>query len=173
MCGFVGFLGCKNFSDKKNIFSLLKIMNNTLIHRGPNSEGYWSHEESQIFFGHRRLSIIDLSPSGNQPMESQSSEFTIIFNGEIYNHLELRDELAEFKPGILWRGNSDTETILASIDFFGIEKTLKKLVGMFSFALWSKKTKTLTLARDRLGEKPLYYGWQGSGLAETFCLVLN
>lgn len=168
MCGFAGFLGAKNIRNKHLVHSILKKMNDRLIHRGPDSEGYWCNFDSEIFMSHRRLSIVDLSFSGTQPMISKSSEFTIVFNGEIYNHLEIRQEIKKINPGISWKGTSDTETLLASLDFFGIENTLKRLTGMFSFALWSNKTKTLTLARDRIGEKPLYYGWQGSGMARSF-----
>ena len=152
MCGLVGFLGGVAGSD--NV--LLRSMSDTLIHRGPDDGGYWSDDELKFGLAHRRLSIIDLSPAGHQPMHSPSSRFVIAFNGEIYNHLDLRREL----HGQIWRGHSDTETLLAGFEAWGIEATLKKSVGMFAIALWDRKERVLTLARDRMGEKPLYYGFQ-------------
>jgi asparagine synthase (glutamine-hydrolysing) len=137
-------------------------MADTLHHRGPDDGGAWVDDAAGIALGHRRLSILDLSPAGHQPMASSCGRFVIAFNGEIYNHLELR---ARFE-GQQWRGHSDTETLLACFETWGIEKTLESAVGMFAIALWDRETRTLTLARDRMGEKPLYYGWQGEG--DTF-----
>lgn len=131
-------------------------MSATLIHRGPDDGGVWLDCEAGIALSHRRLSIQDISPAGHQPMKSPSARFMIVFNGEIYNHLAIRKELASFEP---WRGHSDTETILAGFESWGIEATLKKTIGMFALAVWDKAERTLTLARDRMGEKPLYYGW--------------
>jgi asparagine synthase (glutamine-hydrolysing) len=127
----------------------------TLVHRGPDDAGVWVDTEAGLALGHQRLSILDLSPAGHQPMLSASGCNVIAFNGEIYNHLALRAELR----GTLWRGHSDTETLLAAIEAWGIEATLKRCEGMFAFALWDTANRTLTLARDRFGEKPLYYGW--------------
>ena len=166
MCGLVGFLGgvAGEGSDK----ALLRRMSDTLIHRGPDDGGTWFDSEQQIGFGHRRLAIVDLSPAGHQPMVSASGRFVIAFNGEIYNHLGIRTELEELGQAPTWRGHSDTETLLAGIEAWGVEATLKKSIGMFAIALWDRQTRTLTLARDRMGEKPLYYGWQGSSIERVF-----
>lgn len=137
-------------------------MANTLIHRGPDDVGVWVDADAGIALGHRRLAILDLSPAGHQPMVSTSGRYVIAFNGEIYNHLELRKALSKLGAGgtaPAWRGHSDTETLLAAFEAWGIEKTLTSCVGMFALALWDRATRTLTLARDRMGEKPLYYGW--------------
>jgi asparagine synthase (glutamine-hydrolysing) len=130
-------------------------MTDALTHRGPDDVGVWADDEVGLALGHRRLSVVDLSPTGHQPMLSACGRHVIAFNGEIYNHLALRAEL----HGTLWRGHSDTETLLAAIEAMGIEATLRRCEGMFAFALWDRQTHTLTLARDRFGEKPLYYGW--------------
>ena len=122
---------------------------------------------SGIALAHRRLSVVDLSPAGAQPMHSVCGRYVLVFNGEIYNHLELRQQIADF----LWRGYSDTETLLACFNAWGVEQTLQRSIGMFALALWDKKMHTLTLARDRLGEKPLYYGWQGTGTNSSFYSV--
>ena len=135
-------------------------MADAITHRGPDDSGVWVDGVAGVALAHRRLAILDLSPTGHQPMLSVSGRFVMVFNGEIYNHLELREELA----GQIWRGHSDTETLLAAFERWGFEATLKKCVGMFAIALWDRESRTLTLTRDRLGEKPLYYGWQG----ETF-----
>jgi asparagine synthase (glutamine-hydrolysing) len=156
MCGICGFFS-KSSSSYNNI---IDNMSNALLHRGPDNKGTWRDEKFGLFLGHQRLSILDLSNNGNQPMVSKSNRFIIIFNGEIYNHLKLREEVVLKNSSFIWRGGSDTETLLASIENWGIEKTLKKIVGMFAFAIWDKKERCLTLARDRIGEKPLYYGWQ-------------
>jgi len=128
-------------------------------HRGPDDSGAWTDTQDGIALGHQRLSIVDLSPAGHQPMVSANGRFVLIFNGEIYNHLELRGLLRSFRNDEEWRGNSDTETLLAGFEEWGIELTLKKTVGMFAIALWDREEKVLKLARDRLGEKPLFYGW--------------
>lgn len=138
-----------------------QTMANSIIHRGPDDAGEWFDPEAGIALAHRRLSIVDLSPAGHQPMTSASGRYVIAFNGEIYNHLELRLDLEAFGAAPAWRGHSDTETLLAALVGWGIEDTLKRCVGMFAFALWDRESRTLTLARDRMGEKPLYYGWQG------------
>ena len=161
MCGLAGFLGS---DSQRHDASLLKKMTDTLTHRGPDDAGYWHEPEQLINLGHRRLSIVDLSPAGHQPMSSPSSRYVIAFNGEIYNHHELREQLDKslsINDSIKWRGHSDTETLLAGFEFWGIQETIEKAVGMFAMAVWDKQTQTLTLLRDRLGEKPLYYGWQG------------
>jgi asparagine synthase (glutamine-hydrolysing) len=172
MCGFTGYLSA---SIPPNVLGLLQHMGDTLAHRGPDDSGIWHDNQAGIGLVHRRLSIIDLSPAGHQPMLSGSGRYVFAFNGEIYNHLCLREELDKStsspslsKGGINWRGHSDTETLLAGFDAWGIEATVKKAIGMFAFAVWDKQTRQLTLGRDRLGEKPLYYGWQGQGEQEVF-----
>lgn len=156
MCGIAGFWYPKGVSDTH---SKLRKMGNAIARRGPDGWGCWADEDCGVGFVHRRLAVIDLSKQGHQPMISASERYVITYNGEIYNHLELRDDLKGN-----WRGHSDTEIILEAIQQWGIEKSLKKFVGMFAFSLWDKQTRTLTLARDRLGEKPLYYGWQNGVL---------
>lgn len=167
MCGIAGILGGGN---SQNLAQSLVVMSASLIHRGPDDCGEWVDADAGIGLGHRRLSIVDVSSAGHQPMTSASGRFVIAFNGEIYNHLELRrvlEALGEFsstdsasEQKATWRGHSDTETLLAGIEVWGLEETLKKSIGMFAIALWDRQTCTLTLARDRMGEKPLYYGWQ-------------
>ena len=136
-------------------------MTSALIHRGPDDEGVWTDRQVGLALGHRRLSILDLSPAGHQPMSSQSGRFVITFNGEIYNHLIIRRELQQSEAAYAWRGHSDTETLLAAIEVWGLPETLRRCVGMFALALWDRQERSLTLARDRCGEKPLYYGRQG------------
>ncbi len=131
-------------------------MRDAVRHRGPDDEGEWVDLSAGVALGHRRLSIVDLSAAGHQPMMSPSGRFVLVFNGEIYNHLELRESLADS-----WRGHSDTETLLAGIESWGLEATLRRVVGMFALAVWDRSTRSLSLARDRMGEKPLYYGRQG------------
>ncbi len=134
-----------------------------IAHRGPDDEGVWVDPEAGVGLGHRRLSIVDLSPSGHQPMHSADGRLVLSFNGEIYNHAELRTELdaSGAAPKSGWRGHSDTETLIQAIAAWGLEPTLAKAVGMFAFGLWDRKARTLRLVRDRFGEKPLYYGWVG------------
>ena len=135
---------------------------NPIHHRGPDDGGMWLDEQQGVALGHRRLSILDLSPAGHQPMHSACRRFVIVFNGEVYNHLELRNQLEKSNqmPNGGWHGHSDTETLLAYLAAWDIEKMLQATVGMFALAVWDKQEKSLTLARDRIGEKPLYYGWQ-------------
>lgn len=161
MCGINGFFNAKSLSLNSPAISL---MNKALTHRGPDAEGSWQDDSANLVIGHRRLAIQDLSPQGAQPMHSVSSRFVIAFNGEIYNHLILREELSNQGLNPNWRGHSDTETLLACFSAWGVSNTLKKLVGMFAIALWDREKRLLTLARDRLGEKPLYWGWQGESL---------
>ena len=161
MCGIAGFIA--NSQNKLELKSIAKKMVDMIGHRGPDDTGIWVDESSQVVFGHKRLSILDLSMAGHQPMHSKCCRYSIVFNGEIYNHNHIRNKLQEVNEQLLeWNGHSDTETLLAAFESWGIEKTLNECVGMFAFALWDKEAGTLTLARDRLGEKPLYYGWQGN-----------
>jgi asparagine synthase (glutamine-hydrolysing) len=148
--------------------AVAKRMADAITHRGPDDAGTWADADAGIAFGHRRLSIVDLSPAGHQPMVSGGGRYVIAFNGEIYNHLSLRDELQSVGAAPAWRGHSDTETLLAGFEAWGIEATLQKTVGMFAIALWDRQDQVLTLARDRFGEKPLYYGWAGQGEAAAF-----
>ena len=168
MCGLVGFLGILDNSQELTANqATLRRMGNAILHRGPDDAGYWCDIKQNIGLGHRRLSIVDLSPAGHQPMHSTSERYVLVFNGEIYNHLDLRIEL-EKSGDIAWRGHSDTETLLAGFLVWGIQGTLERSIGMFAIAVWDRQTHTLTLARDRLGEKPLYYGWQGSDSSAVF-----
>jgi asparagine synthase (glutamine-hydrolysing) len=155
MCGIAGVLGGRRVDHVT-----VERMTRSLAHRGPDDEGVWIDVDAGIGLGHRRLSIVDLSPAGHQPMHSPSGRFVITANGEIYNHADLRAELLAAGHEVAWRGHSDIETLLAGFDAWGIKPTLQRASGMFAFALWDKQGRTLTLARDRLGEKPLYYGRQ-------------
>ncbi len=160
MCGITGFIHPGTGSDDLSL--RVTAMLKPIHHRGPDDEGTWFDVQHGIALGHRRLSILDLSPAGHQPMASACGRFVVVFNGEIYNHLDLRKLLKESGQLAMggWRGHSDTETLLACFTVWGINKTLQSTVGMFALALWDKQEKQLTLARDRIGEKPLYYGWQ-------------
>ncbi|MCW2820200.1 MAG: asparagine synthase, glutamine-hydrolyzing [Marmoricola sp.] len=164
MCGIIGFLGATSDTDA----SVLMSMANAIRHRGPDDEGYWRDQQKGIALGHRRLSIVDLSPAGHQPMQAASGRYVIVFNGEIYNHLTLREEIDSAGTPVAWRGHSDTETILAGLDAWGMQGMVKRAIGMFAFAVWDRQEHSLTLGRDRLGEKPLYYGWQGQGRNAVF-----
>jgi asparagine synthase (glutamine-hydrolysing) len=159
MCGISGIIDPGSGSDE--LGGQLRGMLQRIGHRGPDDQGIWVHETDGIALGHRRLSILDLSSAGHQPMTSACGRFVIVFNGEIYNHLELRKRLGSSNAlASVWRGTSDTETLLALISTLGLVQALQHAVGMFAFALWDERDRTLFLARDRLGEKPLYYGWQ-------------
>jgi asparagine synthase (glutamine-hydrolysing) len=157
MCAIVGFLYSSapkyTLPVKHVVTSMLSVMG----HRGPDSSDYWCDEQN-VVLGHARLAILDLSSAGNQPMQSPSGRFVMAFNGEIYNHHALRNELNAI-GSIKWRSNSDTETLLAAIEVWGLEVTAKKIRGMFAIALWDKQSKSLSLLRDHMGEKPIYYGW--------------
>lgn len=161
MCGFAGFFCVDRMFSEAQTTQILKGMADTLINRGPDSEGYWIDMEHSIALSHRRLAVVDLSATGHQPMISNSGRYVIAFNGEIYNHLDMRKELA--LSGAFWRGHSDTETLLAGFEAWGIEHTIHRSIGMFAIAVWDRLEHSLTLIRDRVGEKPLYYGWQGQG----------
>jgi asparagine synthase (glutamine-hydrolysing) len=161
MCGFSGFLttDASILTRAKHEASRMAL---AIQHRGPDDAGAWADPTAGIALGFRRLSILDLTSAGHQPMQSSSSRFVMTFNGEIYNHTDLRDLLSAEQlgaPAQPWRGHSDSETLLACFETLGLEETLQKTVGMFAIALWDRQTRTLHLARDRFGEKPLYYGW--------------
>ena len=171
MCGLAGFLGGGHRNAGDAVPAVLGRMADTIMSRGPDDFGVWC-ADAGIGLAHRRLSILDLSPAGHQPMACATGRYVIAFNGEIYNHLDLRAELEKAGAGgmasVPWRGHSDTETLLAGFAAWGIKATLERCIGMFAFAVWDRKTRVLTLGRDRLGEKPLYYGWQGSGDGACF-----
>ena len=161
MCGITGFLGgLYSKEERKNIITR---MASKLQKRGPDNLCTWIENSNQISLAHTRLSIIDKSDSGLQPMFSSNKRLVITFNGEIYNHRELKKDLENSGYQISWRGYSDTEILINCIEAWGVSKTLEKCVGMFAFALWDTLKKTLILARDRFGEKPLYYGRVGKG----------
>jgi asparagine synthase (glutamine-hydrolysing) len=147
MCGIFGLIG-------HQAPEAVKAANRLIAHRGPDAEGYWFDDKSHLFLCHRRLSILDLSEAGAQPMKSDQGRFVITYNGEIYNFAELKGKLSKTQ----WRGHSDTEILLACFEEWGIEKTLHEIEGMYAIALWDTENQQLTLVRDRLGEKPLYYG---------------
>ena len=151
MCGIAGFITPNRF-PRATLTRIAGEMSDQLQHRGPDAEGHWIDEEVGLAFAHRRLAIVDLSPNGEQPMISSNGQWILVYNGEIYNAEQIRKEL-----NVSWKGSSDTEVILEAISAWGVTRTVNKLIGMFAFAIWHRKTRTLTLARDRLGIKPLYW----------------
>lgn len=163
MCGIAGLFDASGRITADARAALAQAMTDRLAHRGPDAQGMWHDAYAGIVLGHRRLSIVDLSPAGAQPMESASGRYVVSYNGEIYNWQALRADLDARGAAPVWRGHSDTEVLLAGIDADGLEATLARLNGMFALALWDRRARTLTLARDRMGEKPLYYGC-GDGL---------
>lgn len=166
MCGIAGFLapgGLDHDASKS-----LVAMTNAIVRRGPDDDGHYLDAESGVALGHRRLSILDLSPAGRQPMADQSGRFVLTYNGEIYNYQELRAALERAGKAPQWRGTSDTEVLLAAVAAYGLREALQRTKGMFAVALWDRQERVLHLARDRLGEKPLYFGWQGRGEARSF-----
>ncbi|MDF1583974.1 MAG: hypothetical protein P1P78_11765 [Methyloprofundus sp.] len=156
MCGITGFFHGHSVASLNQIITQ---MCDRIYHRGPDDSGCWIDQSAGLALGHTRLSILDLTPAGHQPMLSANDRFVIVFNGEIYNHLKLREQLLAEEKAPVWRGHSDTETLLACFVAWGVEATLQATVGMFAIALWDKSVQLLTLARDRMGEKPLYWGW--------------
>ena len=182
MCGFSGFFS--KTAQGMNASNILDVMAKTILSRGPNGGGTWLSSSRHIGFSHRRLAVVELSDAGHQPMSSATERYVLAFNGEIYNHLDLRRILSSDGQAPEWRGHSDTETLLACFEAWGVEKTLVSTVGMFAIALWDSHKQKLILARDRLGEKPLYWGWQdgmllfGSELKAlkahpAFCATIN
>jgi asparagine synthase (glutamine-hydrolysing) len=158
MCGIAGYLTTYAESEA-DLRRHATHMCEAISYRGPDSHGVWSNPEDRVVLGHRRLAIVDLSPQGQQPMTSKCGRYVVVFNGEIYNHAALRQEIGDDS----WRGHSDTETMLACFTRHGVRATLDRLVGMFAIAVWDRTTRRLILARDRVGEKPLYYGRLPSG----------
>ena len=159
MCGIAGYLSQKSIGrfDAENILS---DMASVLEHRGPDNRGIWCSLDGRVGMAHQRLSILDTTSAGNQPMTSASGRYMVVFNGEIYNHKIIRDNINLDRPGYKWKSTSDTETFVEAIDRFGISETLKLTSGMFSIAVWDIRGEVFYLARDRFGEKPLYYGFQ-------------
>jgi asparagine synthase (glutamine-hydrolysing) len=163
MCGIAGFLELERRSGTHELEALAGAMAATLRHRGPDASGVWADAEAGIAFGHTRLSIVDLSPAGAQPMASSCGRFVIVYNGEIFNAAELRPELEA--KGRRFRGHSDTEVIVEAFAEWGVEATVKRIIGMFAIAAYDRRDKRLSLVRDRLGIKPLYWGKAGTRLA--------
>lgn len=158
MCGLAGFLDID--SDTPGREAVAAAMAGTLVHRGPDDSGVWSDDGAGIALGFRRLAILDLSPQGHQPMLSRDGRWVVVFNGEIYNHAVLRARLEPME----WRGHSDTEVLLEAVARWGVERALAAFDGMFAIALWDRLERRLFLARDRIGEKPLYWGVSGGAL---------
>lgn len=155
MCGIAGIIG-----ERDSIGASLQAMAAAMSHRGPDDRGTWVQRDAGLGLAHARLSIVDLSECGHQPMTSAGGRYTIVLNGEIYNHMELRQQLQGRGQAPAWRGHSDTETLLACMEAWGVVVAVQAAMGMFAFAVWDASERVLTLARDRLGEKPLFYGWQ-------------
>jgi asparagine synthase (glutamine-hydrolysing) len=192
MCGIAGFFSVST-SSFQSLDAVVRTMAASLSSRGPDDFGIWTDEVTGVAFGHQRLAIQDLTAAGQQPMTSACGRYVIVLNGEIYNHLDLRISLESGSlsgqtqsgglqiqdsgsalgavPNPRWKGRSDTETLLAAISAWGVEETLNRCVGMFAFGLWDREMNTLTLARDRFGEKPLYYGWVGQGASKAFAFA--
>ena len=149
MCGIAGLWDLAAATSADGLRRLTTAMSDSLTHRGPDDGGVWVDEAAGLGFGQRRLSIVDLSPAGHQPMVSACGRYVIVYNGEVYSHEEMRPELTA--RGIRFRGHSDTEVILEAMAAWGVEATVKRLIGMFAIALWDRETRTLSLVRDRLG----------------------
>lgn len=162
MCGIAGLINAPAGTD---LAAAARRMADRIVHRGPDDEGVWVDPAHGVALAQRRLSIIDLSPQGHQPMHSASGRYVVTYNGEIYNFDETRAALAAEGRAPAWRGHSDTEVLLAAIEGWGFDTALDRTVGMFAIALWDRETAVLTLARDRIGEKPLYYGPTSQGFA--------
>lgn len=162
MCGIAGFFSPRSTDTRDHLVKLGRSMGDAIAHRGPDGEGVWVHPDLGIVLSHRRLAIVDLSPHGHQPMVSASGRYIAAFNGEIYNFPELRRTLEAEGAAPAWRGHSDTEVLLAACELWGIKGAIQRANGMFALAVVDLERQTLVLARDRMGEKPLYYGWQGN-----------
>src|SRR5215831_2514379 len=155
MCGIAGFTW-RRADSSEELAHLAAGMAAPMRDRGPDDAGVWTDGAAGVALAHRRLAIVDLSPAGHQPMKSSCGRLVLTYNGEIYNHAELRDELTA--SGRTFRGHSDTEVLAEACAEWGVEATLRKLIGMFAFAVWDRASRTLTLARDRIGLKPLFWG---------------
>jgi asparagine synthase (glutamine-hydrolysing) len=162
MCGIAGFFGAGRNQTGEVLASQVRAMTDAIVHRGPDDAGCWVDAEHGVGLGHRRLSILDLSPLGHQPMISSDGRYVIVFNGEVYNFQSIRKELEAL--GHAFKGHSDTEVMLAAFLQWGVDESTKRFNGMFAFALWDRQDRVIHLGRDRLGEKPLYYGWAGDTL---------
>jgi asparagine synthase (glutamine-hydrolysing) len=163
MCGFAGLMDRSGATGADDLRVVVTAMADALRHRGPDDGEAWVDTDQGVALGFRRLAIVDLTPEGRQPMHSSRGRYVICFNGEIYNFLDLRKELdAARNPNLCFRGHSDTEVILACVETWGLAEAVGRFAGMFAFALWDRKQQVLHLSRDRLGEKPLYYGWAGN-----------
>ncbi len=160
MCGIVGYWDLRHSIDADALAKIADNMAGALVHRGPDDHGVWVDREAGIAFGHRRLSVIDISNRGHQPMLSSNDRYVLVYNGEIYNYRSLRRELEQC--GHRFQGHSDTEVMITAFQEWGVETAIKHCLGMFAFAVWDRKQRQLWLGRDRLGEKPLYYGWSGT-----------
>lgn len=160
MCGLTGFYEVKGEYGRQKSLGIARAMNDAIAARGPDGSGFWQDDAAPLTLCHRRLAIIDLTEEGAQPMLSPSGRYTLVYNGEIYNFLELRTQLEGL--GVAFRGRSDTEVFLAAVEAWGLNLTLQKINGMFAIVLWDKKEQVLHFVRDRLGKKPLYIGWAGS-----------
>ncbi|HWX21813.1 MAG TPA: asparagine synthase (glutamine-hydrolyzing) [Candidatus Binatia bacterium] len=159
MCGIVGFWDSSRQAGQDELEETALAMASVLRHRGPDDQGAWAEEEAALALGHRRLAILDLTHEGHQPMRSADQRYVLVFNGEIYNFKSLRNDLKQ--RGHVFRGRSDTEVVLAAFCEWGLVPALERFTGMFALALWDRQERKLHLARDRAGEKPLFYGWTG------------
>ena len=157
MCGISGFFDPSISLDANQYPEIITRMTDTITNRGPDDSGMWIDGEKGIVLGFRRLAIVDLTPTGHQPMLSADGRYVMIYNGEVYNFAEIRQELMQLEHS--FRGTSDTEVMLEAVTEWGIEAALQRFNGMFAFALWDRQECKLVLARDRMGIKPLYYGW--------------
>jgi asparagine synthase (glutamine-hydrolysing) len=164
MCGIAGFLQAPSWLVAESSESHVVAMATAIAHRGPDDADAWCDAGSGIALSHRRLAVVDLSAAGHQPMHSHDGRFVIVYNGELYNTSEVLAELEHRAGGVAWRGHSDTEVLLEAIAAWGVKEALRRVIGMFAFAVWDRQDRRLTLARDRVGEKPLYYGRFGGTL---------
>jgi asparagine synthase (glutamine-hydrolysing) len=160
MCGIAGYWACGSRDAALDADAIVSAMADQIRHRGPDDHGAWFDTDAGYAVAHRRLSILDVSAAGHQPMHSASGRWVLAYNGELYNHLDLREQLQGAHAAPAWRGHSDTESLLAAVEAWGVCEAVGRSVGMFAFALWDRAERALWLARDRMGEKPLYYGWQ-------------